>query len=45
MSMGNGREDFQAWIDVIGDDLPDIATLCHLLEQQDKRKKGKRGRY
>jgi len=30
--MTNGKETFQAWIDVIGNDLPDLAHLRELVE-------------
>ena len=32
MSSINGKDDLQAWIDLIGDDLPDLATLRRLVE-------------
>ena len=35
MSTVNNDEDFQVWINLIHDNLPDIATLRHLIERQD----------
>ena len=35
MSTVNSKDDFQAWIDVMYDKLPDIATLRHLVERTD----------
>ena len=37
MSTINDNNDFQAWIDRMYDDLPDIATLRHLVESKNQK--------